>query len=138
MSGTETMRRAARSTDPVTAVMRPPQQVMLLPRIGAFHQTRLSFVRTLVRRMGREAWQFALARKELDADGFGTVVYRIATPAGVLSFVAFSSPLAAEERTDRVIAEKWDTAFALVAGEADDGTIDRLRRPDSRSPRFTP
>ncbi len=139
MSGTETMRRAARSTDPVAAVMRPPQQVMQLARIGAFHQTRLSFVRTLVRRMGREAWLFATPRKELDADGYGTVVYRIATPAGPLSFVAFSNPLAAEERTDRVIAEKWDTAFALVTGEVDDDTIGRLRRsvPAQEAGRFT-
>ena len=111
----------------VAALMRPPQEVMRLARIGAFHPTRLSFVRTLVRRMGREAWHFEIARRDLDADGYGCVVYRIDTPAGRLSFVAFSSYLAAEERTDRVIAEKWDAAFALVAGEADDAAVARLR-----------
>jgi hypothetical protein len=42
----------------VAALMRPPQEVMRLARLGAFHPTRLSFVRTLVRRMGREAWRF--------------------------------------------------------------------------------
>jgi hypothetical protein len=133
------MTRPAHGADPVAAVMRPPQQVMRLARIGAFHQTRLSFVRTLVRRMGRESWRFTVARHELDADGYGTIVYRIETPAGRLSFVAFSTYLAPEERTDRVIAEKWDTAFALVAGEADAATVARLRQsvPAQEAGRFS-
>jgi hypothetical protein len=101
---------------------------MRLSRLGAFHQTRLSFARTLVRRMARERWRFSTSRAELDDSGYGAVVYRIDTPAGLLSFVAFSQPLTPEERTDRVIAEKWDTTFALLAGEPDEAMLDQLRR----------
>lgn len=123
----------------VAALMRPPEEVMRLARLGAFHQTRLSFARTLVRRMGRERWRFSAPLQDLDADGYGTVVYRIDTPAGPLSFVAFSNPLTPEERTDRVIAERWDTAFALVAGPVDGTDIARLRVevPRQEAGRFT-
>ncbi|GIK97684.1 MAG: hypothetical protein BroJett029_18930 [Alphaproteobacteria bacterium] len=123
----------------VAALMRPPDEVMRLARLGAFHQTRLSFARTLVRRMGRERWRFSAPLQDLDADGYGTVVYRIDTPAGPLSFVAFSNPLTPEERTDRVIAERWDTAFALVAGPVDGADIARLREavPRQEAGRFT-
>jgi hypothetical protein len=132
----------APKADPVTvaALMRAPDEVMRLARLGAFHQTRLSFVRTLLRRMARERWRVSAPVQDLDPDGYGTVVYRIDTPAGPLSFVAFSSYLAAEERTDRVIAEKWDAAFALVCGPVDGGDIARLRDsvPKQEAGRFTP
>jgi hypothetical protein len=132
------MRLPVREADAVAALMRPPQDVMRLARLGAFHQTRLSFVRTLVRRMAREAWQFSLTHSDLDDRGHGCLVYRIDTASGPLSFVAVSNALAAEERTDRVIAEKWDTAFALVAGEAGEADIARLRRsvPKQEAGRF--
>lgn len=121
-------------------LMRAPQEVMRLSRLGAFHQTRLSFARTLVRRMARERWRFSTSRAELDDSGYGAVVYRIDTPAGLLSFVAFSQPLTPEERTDRVIAEKWDTTFALLAGEPDEAMLDQLRRevPRQEAGRFSP
>ena len=118
---------AARLDDAIR-LMRRPQEVMRLARIGAFHQTRLSFARTLLRRMGREAWRVSVARADLDEDGYGVIVYRIDTPAGPLSFVAVSSYLAPDERTDRVIAEKWDAAFALVAGPVGDDEVARLRQ----------
>lgn len=125
--------------DPAT-LKRTPQEVMRLARLGAFHQTRLSFVRTLVRRMAREGWEFPTRRVALDDRGYGTVVYGIETPAGPLSFVAFSHYLAPAERTDRVIAEKWDATFALVAGAPGDGELGRLRRelPRQEAGRFGP
>ena len=110
----------------VRALLRPPATVMRLSRLGSFHPTRLSFARSLVRRMGREAWQFRQSLFALDDQGFGRAVYEIATPKGIVSFAAFSNYLAPNERTDRVIAEKWDAAFALAAGPLGDAAIDRL------------
>lgn len=132
------MRLPVREADAVVALVRPPQEVMRLARLGAFHQTRLSFVRTLVRRMARERWMFSPAFDDLDDHGYGCLVYRIDTPSGPLSFVAVSNPLAAAERTDRVIAEKWDTAFTLVAGVVDAAAIARLRAalPKQEAGRF--
>lgn len=113
---------------------------MRLARLGAFHQNRLSFVRTLVRRMAREQWRMSAPVRDLDADGCGTLVYRIETPAGPLSFIAFSNDLAPEERTDCVTAEKWDATFALVGGPVDAEDIARLRAevPKQEAGRFTP
>ena len=106
--------------------LRTPDQVMTLERMGASFPTRLSFMRTLVREMMTGRWRFEASGLELDHNGFGHGVWRIATPDGVLSFVAFSTALDASERTDRVIAEKWDASFVLVKGEVTDRDIDRL------------
>jgi hypothetical protein len=67
---------------------------MNLDRLGAMHQSRLSFMRTLVRRIMRERWQIEPARFELDAQGYGTVVYEVKAPHGLFSFVLFSDYLA--------------------------------------------
>ena len=66
--------------------------------------------------MAGERWAFRRTLFDLDRDGFGRSVWTISMPSGPLSFVAFSTALAAEERTDRVIAEKWDASFALLDG----------------------
>ncbi len=108
--------------------LRPASQVMNLERLGALHQSRLSFMRTLVRRIMRERWQIEPARFELDADGYGTVVYEIHAPHGLFSFVLFSDYLSADERNDRVIATKWDLTMALVEDKVDDLYLEKLRQ----------
>ncbi len=105
------------------APLRPPSTVMRLARMGAFHPTRVSFVRTLVRRMARERWRIERERFNLDAQGYGDVVYRVVTPAGTLRFVAFSNRLDPRERTDRVIATRWDTTFVLTASRVDEALL---------------
>ncbi|MDH3695632.1 MAG: hypothetical protein OER96_13805, partial [Gammaproteobacteria bacterium] len=109
------------------AELRPPAKVMRLKRLGAFHQTRISFVRSLIRHMARERWRIFTELFDLDENGYGTIVYAVDTPHGRYSFVAFSNYLEASERTDRVIAEKWDTTFALIEGTPDEADIERLR-----------
>ncbi len=108
--------------------LRAPETVMKLDRLGSFHPSRLSFTRTLIRRMHREKWRFDVVRNTLDKDGFGSFVYLIHTPEGPVSFIVFSTPLDDVDRTDRVIAEKWDMCFTLFNGVADDADIERLGR----------
>ena len=108
--------------------LRPPSEVMKLERLGSFHASRISFARTLIRRMHNENWRITQSLSNLDSDGFGDMVYRIDTPEGPLSFIAFSTPLDDKDRTDRVIAEKWDMSFALHHGAAGREDVDRLRR----------
>jgi hypothetical protein len=91
---------------PPEAPLRPAATVMRLARLGSFHPTRLSFVRSLVRRMGRERWVFRQRHHDLDASGFGRIVYEIETPAGLLTFCGYSNAQTTEEHTDRVITEK--------------------------------
>lgn len=108
--------------------LRPASQVMDLERLGALHQSRLSFMRTLVRRIMKERWQITPSLFELDDQGYGTVVYQVQAPHGLFSFVLFSNYLSPEERNDRVIATQWDLTMALVEGAVDDVYLERLRQ----------
>jgi len=111
-----------------TVALRPPSVVMRLARLGSFHQTRLSFLRVLLRRAIAEKWRFDRLRFDIDAKGVGTAVYAVDLGNGrTVSLVAFGHDLPPELRTDRVIAEAWDATFALFDGVPTDGEIKRLR-----------
>ena len=58
----------------VPANLRPPAEVMRLSVLGSFCQTRLSFMRTLLRRLKREQWQFTRKQWDIDANGVGVAV----------------------------------------------------------------
>jgi hypothetical protein len=107
---------------------RPPEVVMRLARMGSFHQTRLSFMRTLLRRLKREQWQFKRAVWAIDAQGFGRAVYTVYGPERAYSLVAFSHDLPDHMRSDRVIATAWDATFALYDGIPDEADLDRLEQ----------
>ena len=110
---------SASSDMPEYVAMRPASQVMDLNRLGSFHQSRLSFMRTLVRRMVTEDWQISSSLFELDEQGYGTVVFTIKAKFGTFSFVVFSHYLPPESRNDRVIANQWDLTMALCEGNVD-------------------
>ena len=109
-----------------SAGLRPAEMVMKLARLGAFHQSRLSFMRVLLRRLKAENWQFRRSRWDIDAAGVGTAVYEAVGPQRTYSLVVFAHDLPDEKRSDRVIAEAWDATFALVDGIATDADITRL------------
>ena len=92
---------------------------MQLERLGSFHQSRLSFMRTLVRRMVAENWQITSPIFDLDDEGYGTVVYQVEAKFGTFSYVLFSHYLDPENRNDRVIANQWDLTMALCEGTVD-------------------
>ncbi|MDM8349051.1 hypothetical protein P8H27_09060 [Pseudomonas sp. sp1636] len=108
--------------------MRPASVVMDLERLGSLHQSRLSFMRSLVRKIMREGWRIEPRRFELDAEGYGSVIYRVQTEGDLFSFVLFSQYLAPDKRNDRVIATEWDLTMALCEGEVDDDYVEFLRR----------
>lgn len=110
-----------------TIERRSPDVVMRLDRMGSFHQSRLSFMRILLRRMKREAWTFDCPRFEIDADGVGTALYCAHTPERTYTLVAFAHDLPDDQRSDRVIATAWDTTFTLHDGVPTADDVDRLR-----------
>ena len=111
-----------------TVVTRDPAQVMRLSRLGSFHQSRLSFMRILTRRMTRENWTFSRPVFEFDAKGVGHAVYCAHTPDRTYSLIAFGHDLPPEERSDRVIATAWDSTFTLFDGVPEAADIERLRQ----------
>lgn len=111
-----------------TVALRPPHKVMTLARMGAFHQSRLSFIRILLRRLKREHWHFERPKFAIDARGVGTAIYCAHGPERVYSLVAFANDLAPEKRSDRVIATEWDATFVLFDGIPDASDLARLSR----------
>jgi len=106
--------------------MRSPEKVMRLDRMGSSFPTRLSFMRTLIRRMSRENWQFKRTLRKVDKDGYGVSVYSAITPKRTYSLIAFTQEIPADMRTDRVIAEVWDATFSLFDGVPTQEDIDYL------------
>ncbi len=112
---------------PIRIARRNPDKVMRLKRLGSLHQCRLSFMRTLLRRLRDENWRFERLRFDFDVRGEGTAVYAAIGPERTYSLVCFGHDLPAEQRSDRVIAEAWDSTFTLFDGVPDDADIERLR-----------
>ncbi|MCK0163264.1 hypothetical protein [Marinobacter sp. S6332] len=106
--------------------LRPASEVMKLERLGSMFASRLSFVRSLMRKMIAESWQITNTVFDLDSKGHGLAIYRIATPGNYYECVIFSRDLAPEMRSDRVIAEAWDVTFALVEGEAESSLLEQM------------
>lgn len=96
--------------------LRDPSVIMRLNRLGSFHQSRLSFMRILMRRMARENWRFTRPVFAMDTQGVGHAVYTAHGPQRAYSLVAFAHDLPDHLRSDRVIAEAWDTTFVLFDG----------------------
>ncbi|RBI72377.1 hypothetical protein DQW77_10665 [Roseovarius sp. TE539] len=107
---------------------RDPATVMKLDRMGSFHQSRLSFMRVLLRRLQDEAWHFDRPVFDIDARGVGRAVYSAHGPDRSYSLVAFANDLPPEKRSDRVIATEWDATFTLFDGVPTDEDLDRLER----------
>ena len=107
--------------------LRAPETVMRLARLGAFHQTRLSFLRATLRQIAADGYRFGYERWEIGDDGTGTAVYAARGPERDYSLVCFAHDLDPAMRTDRVIAEAWDATFVLYDGIPDGSELDRLR-----------
>ena len=60
--------------------LRAPETVMRLARLGAFHQTRLSFLRATLRQVAADGYRFGYERWEIGDDGTGTAVYAARGP----------------------------------------------------------
>ncbi|MFQ5565152.1 MAG: hypothetical protein ACE5EU_02185 [Paracoccaceae bacterium] len=113
--------------EPIPRVpLRPPETVMRLARLGSFHQCRLSFMRILLRRMKREGWRFDRPVCDIDTKSVGTAVYCARGPERTYSLVCFAHDLPADQRSDRVIANAWDSTFTLFDGVPTPEDIERL------------
>jgi hypothetical protein len=98
---------------------------MKLSRLGSFHQSKLSFLRSFLKEF--KDWKYKKDLFELNEFGYGTAVYSFKKNTRVYSLICFANELNEKERSDRVIATKWDAAFALYDGVPSKQDIDRLR-----------
>ena len=99
---------------------------MKLSRLGSFHQSKLSFLRSFLKEF--KDWEYNRDLFNLDKLGYGTAVYSFKKESRVYSLICFANELNKNERSDRVIATKWDAAFTLYDGVPTKKDIDRLRQ----------
>ena len=105
--------------------LRNPNFVMKLSRLGSFHQSKLSFLRSFLKEF--KDWEYKKDLFDLDKKGHGIAIYSFKKKDRVYSLVCFANKINDEERSDRVIATKWDAAFTLHDGVPGKEDIDRLR-----------
>ena len=104
--------------------LRSPKEIMKLSRLGCFHQSKLSFLRSFLEEF--KDWKYSRDLFELNKEGYGRAVYSFSKKNRTYSLVCFANELKDDERSDRVIATKWDAAFALHDGIPNKQDIERL------------
>ena len=105
--------------------LRNPNVVMKLSRLGSFHQSKLSFLRSFLSEF--KDWEYKRDLFDLDDEGFGSAVYSFKKKDRIYSLVCFANKISDDERSDRVIATKWDAAFTLYDGSPAREDIERLK-----------
>lgn len=119
------MNTAAAAQSP-PALPTPPEKLMRLSRLGAFFPTRLSFMRVLLRHLSEQRAAVRRPRWEIDPNGYGSAVYTVRVAGEEYSLVAFSNALDDSQRSDRVIANAWDTTYVLYDGVPTAAEVARL------------
>ncbi len=104
--------------------LRDPKVIMKLSRLGSFHQSKLSFLRSFLKEF--KDWEYNRNLFDLDENGYGRAVYSFSKKNRNYSLVCFGNKISDEERSDRVIATKWDAAFVLYDGIPSKKDIERL------------
>ena len=105
--------------------LRNPNIVMKLSKLGSFHQSKLSFLRSFLKEF--KDWKYKRDLFDLNESGHGTAVYSFTKNHRVYSLICFANDLDEDERSDRVIATKWDAAFTLHDGVPTQKDIVRLK-----------
>ena len=106
--------------------LRDPNEIMKLSRLGSFHQSKLSFLRSFLKEF--KDWNFERSLFDLDEKGYGVAVYSFSKNERTYSLICFANKISDDERSDRVIATKWDAAFTLYDGVPSKLDIDRLKK----------
>ncbi len=104
------------------------KDTMKLKNLGSYHPTRLSFSRQLIITLIRENWIFKFEDWKINKLGKGYCVISVKNKKDVFSLIIFSHLIKDEERSDRVIADKWDFTFSLFIGIPNDKEIKHLKK----------
>ena len=104
--------------------LRDPKYLMKLSKLGSFHQSKLSFLRSFLNEF--KDWQYKRDLFELNNKGYGRAIYSFSKKNKTYSLVCFANEISDQERSDRVIATKWDAAFALHDGIPTKEDLERL------------
>ena len=76
--------------------LRDPNTIMKLSRLGSFHQSKLSFLRSFLNEF--KDWDYSRDLFNLDKNGYGEAVYSFKKGKRVYSLVCFANQIKDEER----------------------------------------
>ena len=102
--------------------------LMSLEKMGSRYPSRLSFSRSMLRTMVKERWNIRRVNFDLNQKGYGCAIYEIDLPNQTYSLICFSQYIDDNDRSDRVIADVWDTAYVLHIGKISSSDIKRLKK----------
>ena len=71
--------------------LRDPNIIMKLSRLGSFHQSRLSFLRSFLSEF--KDWQYNRDLFDLDQEGYGTAVYSFKKKNRVYSLICYANKI---------------------------------------------
>jgi len=75
--------------------LRDPNIIMKLSRLGSFHQSRLSFLRSFLSEF--KDWQYNRDLFDLDQEGYGTAVYSFKKKDRVYSLICYANKINDDE-----------------------------------------
>ena len=81
--------------------LRSPKEIMKLSRLGCFHQSKLSFLRSFLEEF--KDWKYSRDLFELNKEGYGRAVYSFSKNNRTYSLVCFANKLKDDERSDRFL-----------------------------------
>ena len=71
--------------------LRDPKKIMKLSKLGSFHQSKLSFLRSFLKEF--KDWKYNRDLFDLDENGFGRAVYSFSKDRRVYSLVCFANKI---------------------------------------------
>ena len=104
------------------------KDAMKLKNLGSYHPTRLSFSRQLIITLIKENWIFKFNSWKINKHGKGYCIISVENKKNIFSLIIFSHLLKDKERSDRVIAEKWDFTFSLFNGIPNEKELKHLKK----------
>ena len=117
------LKKSPKSTDHNSS-----EDLMSLEKMGSRYPSRLSFSRSMLRTMVKEQWNIRRVKFDLDQQGYGCAIYEVDVSKQTYSLICFSQYIDDNERSDRVIADSWDTAYVLHIGKISFDDIERLNK----------
>ena len=97
--------------------LRDPKIVMKLSKLGSFHQSKLSFLRSFLKEF--KNWKHKRDLFELDENGHGRAVYSLSKNNRTYSLVCFANQIKKEENRAMTAEEKKDLEDSFMLGEAE-------------------
>ena len=79
--------------------LRDPKNLMKLSKLGSFHQSKLSFLRSFLDEF--KDWEFKKDLFELNEKGYGKAVYSFKKKNRTYSLVCFANEISNEERCEQ-------------------------------------